>query len=147
MNDLTLMKAEQGLINNSETIMPSTLEEPINRLETAKFAAESALQEEQLDVSIVRSIAAALGVFILIDNLVKLFKNPLHKLRNIEISKLVINFVVAGALIGYTFKNLVVGMEIGLVFSFLLIFGVRNFIRIEIEHLEAKRKQLIGERK
>jgi hypothetical protein len=94
----------------------STAEEQIMKVETAKFSAESAAAEQELDTGVVRAIGGFLGALILFNSIANVFRDvKKRKLNPWSYTRVVLDFTVSGALIGYGFEHMLVGIQAGFV--------------------------------
>jgi hypothetical protein len=131
-------------VNSGEDIIlhesKSTAEEQIMKVETAKFSAESAAAEQELDTSIVRLIGGFLGALILFNSIANVFRDiSKRKLNHWSYTRIVLDFTVSGALIGYGLKNMLFGIQAGFIVGIITL-----LIEVSIIKRLNKRKENIS---
>jgi hypothetical protein len=110
MENVNLDPSQELIIHDSK----STAEEQIMKVETAKFSAESAAAEQELDTSIVRAIGGFLGALILFNSIANVYRDiKRKKLNPWSYTRIVLDFTVSGALIGYGLEHMLFGIQAG----------------------------------
>jgi hypothetical protein len=101
----------------------SSSEEQIMKVETAKFSAESALEEEKMERSTVKGIGGILGILLLFNSIANVIKDiKTKKMNGWTYSRVLVDFTVSGGLIGYAFSNMLFGMKVGIIIGIMILF-------------------------
>ena len=121
------------ILHDSKT----TADEQIMKVETAKFSAESAAAERELEPSMVKGIGGFLGALILFNSIANVFRDVKRKKLNPwSYTRIILDFTVSGAMIGYGLGQMLLGMKSGLVLGLitlvteLIIIKRRNKVKI-----------------
>jgi hypothetical protein len=104
----------------------SLTKEPLNKtinfgdgkkesIESAKFSVDTTLKDAKLKDTLGRTFGGVLGGLVLLGSLTNVFEDFKSKKKNPWVySRIILDFMASGALIGYALENTLLGLKFGL---------------------------------
>jgi hypothetical protein len=99
-------------------------------IESARYSAETTLKDSNLREGIGRGFGGFLGFLILMGSITNVIEDFKIKKKNIwTYSRIILDFIASGALIGYALENTLLGLKVGGIIGLTTLVAECVFIR------------------
>ena len=105
---------KKQLLNEQQPSVITLTEGKKESIDNAKMSAETAFKDTTLKANVGRTLGGIFGFLVLLGSVTNVIEDFKKNKRNPWVySRIILDFVASGALIGYALKNTLLGLELG----------------------------------